>query len=90
MFNIHRIGRGGWVSEGLEVVSNTSEVNLTTVECNSTHLTSFAVLVDVAAGLEVHIYEVHYCIQLGLFKSIRLHLYAYIILNNIYVLVGSF
>ena len=48
-------GSGGWVSEGLEVVSKKSGANLTTVECNSTHLTNFAVLVDVAGGLEVRV-----------------------------------
>ena len=51
---MYRGGNGGWVSEGLEVVSNKSGANLSTVECNSTHLTNFAVLVDVAGGLEVH------------------------------------
>ena len=32
--------------------------NYTTVKCESTHLTSFAVLVDVAGGLEVMLYRV--------------------------------
>ena len=35
------------------MVSSKSEANVATVVCNSTHLTSFAVLVDVAGGLEV-------------------------------------
>lgn len=35
------------------MVSNKSEADTATVVCNSTHLTSFAVLVDVAGGLEV-------------------------------------
>ena len=44
-------------------VDVTEEGNATTVQCTSTHLTSFAVLVSVAEGLEVlwsklsHIYQ---------------------------------
>lgn len=53
-------GDGGWASEGVAVVSNKSEANTATVVCNSTHLTSFAVLVDVAGGLEVRT-ESAYC-----------------------------
>ena len=50
----HSVGSGGWSSEGVRVISNITRGNVTTVLCNSTHLTSFAVLVDVAGGLEVH------------------------------------
>ena len=50
----HSVGSGGWSSEGVQVISNITIGNITTVLCNSTHLTSFAVLVDVAGGLEVH------------------------------------
>jgi hypothetical protein len=46
------VGRGGWSSEGVQVISNTTRGNVTRVQCTSTHLTSFAVLVDVAGGLE--------------------------------------
>ena len=53
MYHACRVGRGGWALEGVQVVSNKSGVNLTTVLCESTHFTSFAVLVDVAGGLEV-------------------------------------
>ena len=48
------VGSGGWSSEGIQVISNITRGNVTTVLCNSTHLTSFAVLVDAAGGLEVH------------------------------------
>ena len=49
----HSVGSGEWSSEGIQVISNITRGNVTTVLCNSTHLTSFAVLVDVAGGLEV-------------------------------------
>ena len=49
----HSVGSGGWSSEGIQVISNVTRGNVTTVLCNSTHLTSFAVLVDAAGGLEV-------------------------------------
>ena len=51
----HRIGNGSWTNDG--VMTNAVDVidgNTTTVQCTSTHLTSFAVLVSVAEGLEVH------------------------------------
>ena len=47
-----RIGSGGWSTEGVTTVRVTQEGNNTVVQCNSTHLTSFAVLVNVA-GAEV-------------------------------------
>ena len=54
VLSLCRVGNGSWVSEGLQVVSNTTGANSTiSVACNSTHLTSFAVLVDVAGGHEV-------------------------------------
>ena len=49
----HSVGRSRWSSEGIQVISNVTRGNITTVLCNSTHLTSFAVLVDAAGGLEV-------------------------------------
>ena len=42
--------RMGWSSEGIEVISNMTKDNVTTVQCSSTHLTSFAVLVGVGGG----------------------------------------
>ena len=50
-----RVDIGGWASEGLELMSNRTSGDLITVECNSTHLTSFAVLMDVAGGQQVRI-----------------------------------
>ena len=42
------IGSGGWISDGVRTVQSTrSSQGRTTVQCESTHLTSFAVLVDV-------------------------------------------
>ena len=39
------IGYGGWRSEGVTTIGNVSTNFTTTVECSSTHLTSFSVLV---------------------------------------------
>ena len=51
------IGNGSWVTAGIitddMMIQSTESGNLTTITCRSTHLTSFAVLVDVAGGLEV-------------------------------------
>lgn len=42
------IGSGGWISDGVRTVQSTrSSQGRTTVQCESTHLTSFAVLVDI-------------------------------------------
>ena len=38
---------------GVTTTDKSTTGNYTTVKCESTHLTSFAVLVDVAGGLEV-------------------------------------
>ena len=43
--------RGGWDTEGVSVLSN--DINSSIITCESTHLTSFAVLVDVSGGHEV-------------------------------------
>ena len=48
-----RIGSGGWSTEGVTTVQVTQEGNNTVVQCNSTHLTSFAVLVNVAGSRAV-------------------------------------
>ena len=46
-----KIFRGDWDTEGVTVIRNSREDS--TIICNSTHLTSFAVLVDVSGGHEV-------------------------------------
>ena len=48
-----RVGNGGWMSDGVSTVGNATEGFTTTVQCSSTHLTSFAVLVDLGDGLKV-------------------------------------
>lgn len=50
-FTVDSIGSGGWAYDGVEMVSNETEDGVTTIICNSTHLTSFAVLVDVSGTL---------------------------------------
>ncbi len=50
---IDRVGNGSWVSDGVSIVGNDTNGSTTTVQCSSTHLTSFAVLVDVGDGLKV-------------------------------------
>ena len=47
------IGNGSFTSTGVQLIRNTSVDNTTTVLCESTHLTSFAVLVDVRGKLQV-------------------------------------
>lgn len=49
---VFRIGSGGWSTEGVTRVTVSQSGNSTVVQCNSTHLTSFAVLVNVA-GVQV-------------------------------------
>ena len=51
--HIYRIGSGSWASAGVATDDIRIIGNLTTVQCSSAHLTSFAVLVDVAGGLRV-------------------------------------
>ena len=55
---VFRVGSGGWSTEGLARVTVSQSGNSTVVQCNSTHLTSFAVLVNVA-GVQV---SVHVCV----------------------------
>ena len=50
---LHRVGSGSWVTDGIRTTNSTMVGNVTSVQCLSTHLTSFAVLVDVAGGLQV-------------------------------------
>jgi len=48
---IIHLSRGGWDTEGVTVIE--INTNISTITCNSTHLTSFAVLVDVSGGHQV-------------------------------------
>ena len=50
---MYSVGSGSWVTDGVRTTNNTMVRNVTSVQCLSTHLTSFAVLVDVAGGLQV-------------------------------------
>lgn len=52
-FFVCSIGSGSWITDGITITSNLTVGNVTSVQCHSTHLTSFAVLVDVAGGLQV-------------------------------------
>ena len=54
----YSVGHGGWASDGIATSGIKTEGNVTSVQCLSTHLTSFAVLVDVAGGLQVCQYVV--------------------------------
>ena len=47
------IGNGSWVISGVSTKSHLTSGDDTSVQCTSTHLTNFVVLVDVAGGLEV-------------------------------------
>ena len=51
--NTHSVGNGSWVIAGVTTTDVSTSGNLTAIRCSSTHLTSFAVLVDVAGGLAV-------------------------------------
>ena len=53
IIHLHSVGNGSWESEGTTIVSNMTDGNTTSVQCLSTHLTSFAVLIDVGGGLQV-------------------------------------
>ena len=51
-------GSGSWEISGVTTTVKSITGNYTTLKCESTHLTSFAVLVDVAGGLEVILYGI--------------------------------
>ena len=51
MYNHAWFYRGGWDTEGVSVMS--IDMDSSIITCNSTHLTSFAVLVDVSGGHQV-------------------------------------
>ena len=53
LYEFTSVGNGSWVVSGVTTNRQTTSGNSTNVQCTSTHLTSFAVLVDVAGGLEV-------------------------------------
>lgn len=57
VWNSYSIGNGSWITDGVVTnnvaTQNTISGKVTTVQCSATHLTSFAVLVNVAGGLEV-------------------------------------
>ena len=80
----NRIGNGSWVIAGVTTTDVTTSANLTSVQCVSTHLTSFAVLVDVAGGLQVltkltFLFEIMYVIQdLGDAERTALQIVSYI------------
>ena len=59
LYSQHSVGTGSWISVGIETTSIEIDVNTTTVECESSHLTSFAVLVDVAGGHQVYYINNH-------------------------------
>ncbi len=71
-----RVGNGQWISVGVRTVSVPTEGNITTVLCESTHLTSFAVLVDVSDEQQV----CDKTLQLGMHfsESLLLTLYPYV------------
>ena len=52
------IGNGSWITAGITTNNVMTKGNLTMVTCQSTHLTSFAVLVDVVGELVV---KLMYC-----------------------------
>ena len=52
-YSLYSVGSGSWVTDGISITDNMTVGNVTSVQCQSTHLTSFAVLVDVAGGLQV-------------------------------------
>lgn len=49
----HRVGSGSWKTDGVAMMSQELSADNTTmtVTCNATHLTSFAVLVDLSGTL---------------------------------------
>ncbi len=53
------VGSGSWTSKGIETINAATNGTVTSVECESTHLTSFAVLVDVAGGGQVRLKPCH-------------------------------
>lgn len=56
----HSVGNGSWVIAGVTTMDVKTSGNLTAIQCSSTHLTSFAVLVDVAGGLAVSAWGIVY------------------------------
>ena len=63
------IYRGGWDTQGVTTVAN--DISSSIIICNSSHLTSFAVLVDVSGGHQVLTTVPTYCTH-------KLYSYLYI------------
>ena len=60
--NLHySVGSGGWSTDNVTTVISSTYENKTTVKCSSTHLTSFAVLVNVAGNRDdvSHTHSLH-------------------------------
>ena len=60
LLNEQSVGNGSWVVAGVTTTDVTTSGNQTAIRCSSTHLTSFAVLVDVAGGLAVSAWAILY------------------------------
>ena len=71
--NCDSIGNGSWTTAGITtddvMTQSTKSGPLITITCRSTHLTSFAVLVDVVGGLEVKINDI-YIFQLSVLSCL--------------------
>ena len=62
IFLIFSIGEGGWAFDGIEMTSMTeNDDGQMVINCQSTHLTSFAVLVDVSGSLSVSLITTCQC-----------------------------
>ena len=57
----HRVGSGSWRTDGVSMMSQqiSSDGQTVTVYCNATHLTSFAVLVDLSGTLNPGVRDVY-------------------------------
>ena len=61
IYIVYRYSRGRWSSEGVKTVSVTSVGDIVTVTCASSHLTSFAILVDVGGTQVMGSLLMHEC-----------------------------
>ena len=77
------IYRGGWDTEGVSVVSIDNKTS--TITCNSTHLTSFAVLADVSGGHNVcnHVVVLYSC---GINAIVTISVHIIIICVHLYAI----
>ena len=76
------IGNGSWITAGITTDDVVTKGNLTIVTCRSTHLTSFAVLVDVVGGLAVILM---YCASRLNFY----HVYCFVFFPRILILLSE-